>query len=154
MGGSNFRCGIGCTRWRFSHDGRVSYNASVLGVGGLFSECVSREVKLVRNAQKSGWKNRVNPISSFTHGKSVSVRIVGMRRIWQNVGMQPALTLFWMVAGLSLAIGTVMTIVGLVRAPDGYEDEGGFQYAHDRNATLESRDEQGHMAHPSHPELA
>ncbi len=68
--------------------------------------------------------------------------------------MQPVLTLFWMAAGIALSIGTVMTIVGLVRAPDGYEDQDGFQYAHNGNATTESRDAHGHLGHPSHPELA
>jgi len=66
--------------------------------------------------------------------------------------MQPALTLFWMVTSLSLAIGTVMTIVGLVRAPDGYEDDDGFQYSHDGDVSAEAHD--GHVGHQNHPELA
>ena len=65
--------------------------------------------------------------------------------------MQPALTLFWMVTGLSLAVGTVMTIVGLVRAPEGHEDHEGFHYSSESGT---SHDHAGDLAHPRHPELA
>ena len=48
--------------------------------------------------------------------------------------MNPALTLFWIVAGLSFAVGAVLTVVGLLRAPEGVEDENGFRYLHAADA--------------------
>ena len=44
--------------------------------------------------------------------------------------MDTALTLFWIVTGLSFAVGTVLTLVGLHRAPEGVEDAHGFRYLH------------------------
>lgn len=48
--------------------------------------------------------------------------------------MNSALTLFWIVTGLSFAVGTVLTLVGLHRAPEGLEDEQGFRYLHGADA--------------------
>lgn len=68
--------------------------------------------------------------------------------------MQPALTLFWMFTGLSLAIGTVTTIIGLVRAPDGYEDQDGFQFAHDGEVMVEMQQRNVQAAQASQAKLA
>lgn len=57
--------------------------------------------------------------------------------------MNLALTLFWIVTGLSFALGTVMTVVGLLRAPEGVEDENGFRYLH-RAETHEIADDHVH----------
>lgn len=65
--------------------------------------------------------------------------------------MNSALTLFWIVSGLSFAVGTVMTIVGLHRAPEGMEDESGFRYLHGPDA-LEDSD--AHGVHHGGAELA
>jgi hypothetical protein len=48
--------------------------------------------------------------------------------------MNTALTLFWIVSGLSFAVGGVMTVIGLLRAPEGVEDEHGFRYLHSADA--------------------
>ena len=63
--------------------------------------------------------------------------------------MQPALSLFWMVTGFALVIGTVMMVVGLVRAPEGYENQDGFQYADEGDGQAANQ-----VAHSSHPNLA
>jgi hypothetical protein len=41
--------------------------------------------------------------------------------------MLSALSIFSILGGLVLVAGTVITIVGLRHAPEGYEDENGFQ---------------------------
>ncbi len=43
--------------------------------------------------------------------------------------MENALMIFWTVTAVSLAIGSVKAIVGLVRAPEGYENQDGFHYS-------------------------
>ena len=58
--------------------------------------------------------------------------------------MNSALTLFWIVTGLSFAIGTVLTLVGLLRAPEGVEDAHGFRYVHGADE-LETADDHVHQ---------
>ena len=48
--------------------------------------------------------------------------------------MNSTLTLIWIVASLGFAVGTVMTLVSLRRAPEGLEDENGFRYLHGADA--------------------
>ncbi|MEO5960764.1 MAG: hypothetical protein ABIZ49_06845 [Opitutaceae bacterium] len=45
--------------------------------------------------------------------------------------MQNALPLFLILAGFILVVGTVVMIVALRRAPEGYEGENGFQFITD-----------------------
>lgn len=68
--------------------------------------------------------------------------------------MQSALTVFWILSGLALAIGLVMTVVGLVRAPEGFEDETGFRYAKPTVARKSTPARVVHSTRPPHPELA
>ena len=63
--------------------------------------------------------------------------------------MHPALAFIWMVIGISLLLGTVLMIAGLARAPEGYENEDGFQYASEGDA-----DEVNDLSQPSRPTLA
>jgi hypothetical protein len=63
--------------------------------------------------------------------------------------MQLALAFFLLVIGISLVLGTVLMVAGLARAPEGHEDENGFQYANEEGA-----DEVNQLSHPSHPTLA
>jgi hypothetical protein len=51
----------------------------------------------------------------------------GAARIWQILAMLSALSIFSILGGLVLVAGTVITVVGLRHAPEGYEDENGFQ---------------------------
>ncbi|MDP3069690.1 MAG: hypothetical protein Q8N18_05345 [Opitutaceae bacterium] len=68
--------------------------------------------------------------------------------------MQSALTVFWILSGLGFAAGVVITVVGLVRAPEGFEDESGFQYAESPAARKAKLADAGHAVRPSEPELA
>lgn len=68
--------------------------------------------------------------------------------------MQSALTVFWILSGLALALGLVMTVVGLVRAPEGFEDETGFRYAKPTVARKPAPASVVHSTRPPHPELA
>jgi len=56
--------------------------------------------------------------------------------------MHPAFTALWIASSTILAIGTVIMIVALRRAPEGVEGPDGFRYlnAHEdpRNATVDS----------------
>ena len=62
--------------------------------------------------------------------------------------MNSALTLFWIVTGFSFAVGTVLTLIGLHRAPEGFEDESGFRYLHGAEAH-ENADHHGDGVHDS-----
>ena len=68
--------------------------------------------------------------------------------------MQSALTVFWILSGLALALGLVMTVVGLLRAPEGFEDESGFRYAEPAAARKATTTRVVHGTRPPHPELA
>jgi hypothetical protein len=57
--------------------------------------------------------------------------MVTTRRFWHSLAMQSALPLLLILAGFILAVGTVVMIVALRRAPEGYEDENGFQFLAD-----------------------
>jgi hypothetical protein len=69
------------------------------------------------------------------------------------LNMKSALTVFWILSGLGLAVGLVMTVVGLVRAPEGFEDESGFRYANPL-AARKATTRVVHGTRPPHPELA
>ncbi|MEO6245412.1 MAG: hypothetical protein ABIQ12_08240 [Opitutaceae bacterium] len=64
--------------------------------------------------------------------------------------MNSALTLLCIVAVLGFAIGCVMTVVCLLRAPEGVEDELGFRYLHSADTKGSSDDH----VHHSGAELA
>ena len=99
----------------------------------------------------SAWvllKIPVNSISTSTHGFSVGMRIGRVTQFWHTVFMQPV-SLSLIAAGLFLAIGAVLTIVGLFRAPDGYEDSNGFHFASHPEGNATSP-----VTHPIHPNLA
>ena len=51
-------------------------------------------------------------------------------RIWQSVVMHPALAFLWFLPSIVFGVGTVITIVALRRAPDGFEDTDGFHCLH------------------------
>lgn len=68
--------------------------------------------------------------------------------------MQSALTVFWILSGLGFAVGLVVTIVGLVRAPEGFEDESGFHYAKPLAQRQAATVHATHAARATHPELA
>ena len=42
--------------------------------------------------------------------------------------MENALMILSTIVGLAVVLGAVKAIVGLVRAPDGYENQDGFHY--------------------------
>jgi len=48
--------------------------------------------------------------------------------------MNTALSLFWLVTAVSLVIGAIKAVVGLVSAPMGTEDESGFHFTEDHAA--------------------
>jgi hypothetical protein len=68
--------------------------------------------------------------------------------------MQNALTVFWILSGLGFAAGMVVTVVGLVRAPEGYEDENGFHAVVPAGTRKTAADHAAHGSRPPHPELA
>lgn len=45
--------------------------------------------------------------------------------------MNTALSLFWLMVTVSLVVGAIKTVVGLVSAPMGTEDETGFHFSED-----------------------
>ncbi|MEI6463455.1 MAG: hypothetical protein WCQ89_01950 [Verrucomicrobiota bacterium] len=73
---------------------------------------------------------------------------------WHSESMQLAVSLFWALLGLSLAGGTVLTIVSVLRAPLGREDEAGFHCEHDAAKVEVQHDDAGHIGHTSHPGFA
>jgi hypothetical protein len=77
-----------------------------------------------------------------------------MRVIWHINHMQSALTVFWILSGLGFAVGMVVTVVGLLRAPEGYEDETGFRYVEPATARKAAPERATHGTRPPHPELA
>jgi hypothetical protein len=42
--------------------------------------------------------------------------------------MHPVLALFWIIAGVTFLAGAIITVVGLHRAPEAFEDADGFHY--------------------------
>lgn len=68
--------------------------------------------------------------------------------------MQSALTVFWILSGLGFAIGVVITVVGLMRAPEGFEDESGFQTVEASAGKKAAVAPATHAVRPTHPELA
>lgn len=68
--------------------------------------------------------------------------------------MQLAVSFFWALLGISLAGGTVMTIVSALRAPVAREDETGFHYEYDAATAAARREDPGHIGHTSHPGFA
>jgi len=51
-------------------------------------------------------------------------------RFWQYAAMHSTLALFSLAATLLLVVGIVLVMVGLKHAPEGFEDENGFQFGH------------------------
>lgn len=68
--------------------------------------------------------------------------------------MQSALTVFWILSGLGFAIGVVITIVGLVRAPEGFEDEAGFHPAAPDSSAQTAMAPASHAVRPRQAEAA
>jgi hypothetical protein len=68
--------------------------------------------------------------------------------------MQLAVSFFWALLGISLAGGTVMTVVSALRAPMAREDEVGFHYEGEAEQAAEHHEDAGHMGHTSHPGFA
>ncbi|MBL9186180.1 MAG: hypothetical protein JNK23_01745 [Opitutaceae bacterium] len=68
--------------------------------------------------------------------------------------MQSALTVFWILSGLGFAAGIIVTVVGLIRAPEGFEDESGFHHAESSASRKAKLANAGHAVRPSQPELA
>lgn len=73
---------------------------------------------------------------------------------WHSVPMQLAVSFFWALLGISLAGGTVLTIVSALRAPVAHEDEAGFHYEYDAAKVAERSEDPGHIGHTSHPGFA
>ena len=49
-------------------------------------------------------------------------------RFWQSVAMHPAVAILWFLPSIVFGVGTIVTIIALRRAPEGYENDEGFQY--------------------------
>lgn len=47
-------------------------------------------------------------------------------RLWQTRAMQLAASILWFLPSVVFGVGTVITIVALRRAPEGFESENGF----------------------------
>ena len=54
--------------------------------------------------------------------------------------MHSALAILWMVPSLVFGVGTIITVLALRRAPEGYEDETGFHYTAPQSGTTDRAD--------------
>jgi hypothetical protein len=81
--------------------------------------------------------------------------MVEARCIWQSERMQPAVAILWFLPSIVFGVGTVITILALRHAPEGYESEEGFQYLHLSDAArVAGTREAANVAHPTGAGLA
>ena len=77
------------------------------------------------------------------------------RDLWQSKRMDAVRTILWSLPSIIFGLGTVITIVALRRAPDGSEDEEGFQYLRSSHTPLPPQArEPADAVHPSGAHLA